>query len=68
MSNNNTIVNHKGVYKDFEAFLVQEANSKNFQKIYCKVEISCLEPQPGIYRLLMKGILDAYVLWPFKEK
>ena len=26
---------------------------------------SCLESHPGFYRLLMKGIFDAYVLWPF---
>ena len=27
---------------------------------------SCLEPHPGFYRLLMKGIFDAYV--PFGKK
>ena len=29
---------------------------------------SCLEAHPGIYGLLMKGIFDAYVLWPFDKK
>ena len=28
----------------------------------------CLEAHPGIFRLLMKGIFDAYVLWPFDKK
>ena len=27
-----------------------------------------LEPHPGVYRLLMKGIFDAYVLGPFDKK
>ena len=29
---------------------------------------SGLEPRPGLYRLLMKGIFDAYALWPFDKK
>ena len=29
---------------------------------------SRLEAHAGIYRLLMKGIFDAYVLWPFDKK
>ena len=29
---------------------------------------SHLEAHIGIYRLLMKGIFDAYVLWPFDKK
>ena len=30
--------------------------------------MSCLEPHPGFYRLSMKIIFDAYVLWPFGKK
>ena len=26
------------------------------------------DQHPGFYRLLMKGIFDAYVLWPFDKK
>ena len=40
----------------------------SFPIIYRKVassNTSRLEPHPGFYRLLMKGIFDAYVLWPF---
>ena len=29
---------------------------------------SRLEPHPGFDRLLMKGIFDAYVLWPFDKR
>ena len=29
---------------------------------------SHLEAHLGIYRLVMKGIFDAYVLWPFGKK
>ena len=29
---------------------------------------SHLAPHPGFYRLLMKGIFDAYVLWHLGEK
>ena len=29
---------------------------------------SCFESHVGLFRLLMKGIFDAYVLWPFGEK
>ena len=29
---------------------------------------SCLEAQAGIYKLLMKGSFDAYVLKPFDKK
>ena len=29
---------------------------------------SCLEAHAGIYTLLMKGIFDAYVMWPFDKK
>ena len=39
--------------------------------IYRKVassNTSRLEPHPGFYRLLMKGIFDAYVLWSFDKK
>ena len=38
---------------------------------YCRVassNTSRLEPHPGFYRLLMKEIFDAYVLWPFGQK
>ena len=38
---------------------------------YCKVasaNMSCLEPDPSIYRSIMKGKLDVYVLWPFGGK
>ena len=30
--------------------------------------MSCLEAHVGIYRLLMKGIFDAYILRPFDKK
>ena len=29
---------------------------------------SCLEAHLGFFRLLMKGIIDLYVLWPFEKK
>ena len=29
---------------------------------------SCLEAHAGFFRLLMKGIFDPYVLWPFDKK
>ena len=38
---------------------------------YCKVassNTSRLETYAGFFWLLMKGILDAYVLWPFEKK
>ena len=37
-------------------------------KTYSRVassNTSCFKPHPGFYRLLMKAIFDAYVLWPF---
>ena len=39
--------------------------------IYCKVvssKMSGLEAYAGFFRLLMKGIFDHYVLWPFEKK
>ena len=30
--------------------------------------MSCFEADAGISKLLMKGIFDAYVLWPFDKK
>ena len=42
-----------------------------FFLIYRKVlsfPTSCLEPHPGFLKLLVKGIFDAYVLWPFVKK
>ena len=30
--------------------------------------MSCLEPHPGFYRLLLKGIFDVYELSPFDKK
>ena len=44
---------------------------KNHQKIYCKVassDTSCLEAHAGFFWLLMKGIFDPSVLWPFDKK
>ena len=35
--------------------------------MYCKV-VSHLEAHAGFFRLLMKGIFDPYVLWPFDKK
>ena len=38
---------------------------------YCKVassNMSRLEAHAGFFRLIMKGIIDPYVLWPFDKK
>ena len=46
---------------------------------YCKIDYinygkvassntSCLEAHAGFFRLLMNGIFDPYVLWPFDKK
>ena len=43
---------------------VQVSNEKNiFDFSLCG-----LEAHAGFFRLLMKGIFDAYVLWPFGKK
>lgn len=39
----------------------------NHLKVTCS-NISHLEANVGIHRLLIKGMLDAYVLWPFEKK
>ena len=36
-------------------------------RIVATSNTSCFEPHPGFYRLLMKGIFDAYVLWPLEK-
>ena len=36
-------------------------------RIVASSNTSRLEAHPGIFRLLMKGIVDAYVLWPFDK-
>ena len=41
--------------------------SSNYRKV-ASSNTSRLEAHAGIYRLLMKGILNAYVLWTFDKK
>ena len=60
------------------AILVRQPSSKTPWKSkiwqwnsYCKVassNTSRLEAHAGFFRLLMKGIFDPYVLWPFDKK
>ena len=45
--------------------------AKRSRSLYRKVagsNMSCLEAHAGFIRLLMKGIIDPYVLWPFDKK
>ena len=47
------------------------ANVKGTNSYYREIassNTSCLEAHVGIYILLMKGIFDAYLLWPFDKK
>ena len=59
-------------YNGLKLFL-EEALTHNlwYTLEYCKVassNTSCLEEHAGFFRLLMKGIFDPYVLWPFHKK
>ena len=44
-----------------------QQDSSNY-RIIASSNTSHLEAHPGIYRLLMKGILDAYILWPVDKQ
>ena len=46
---------------------VESAEISNYRKV-TSFNTSCLEAHAGFLRLLMKGIFDPYVLWPFDKK
>ena len=51
--------------------LLKPFSSTSQALIYRKVassNTSCLEAHAGFFRLLMKGIFNPYVLWPFDRK
>ena len=59
------------ISRDFMAvFLKYYYKTKSIQvsTVKSRVLTSPLEAHAGIFRLLMKGILDAYILWPFDKK
>ena len=45
----------------FDSFTYSLGLLLMYLKVVCS-NTSCLEPHPGFYRLLMKGIFDGYVL------
>ena len=57
---------HSGITTRASLFLyvviyVFSTQKWNYRKV-AGTNTSCLEPHPGFFRLLMKGIFDAYVL------
>ena len=52
----------------FTKFYLPKCLQKIIYRIVTGSNTSRLEAHLGIYRLLMKRIFDAYVLWPFDEK
>ena len=48
--------------------LSNQNETESIYHIVANSDTSRLEAHAGIYRLLMKGIFDAYVLLPFEKK
>ena len=50
------------IYRLLETFFLFD------YRVISSSNASCFKADPGIYRLIMEGIFDAYVLRPFEKK